>query len=144
MESYDKQTVFYVLLGISLLLTRTPVIGKYFRVVNTMSENTENHFLTKKEAIKGQEASHSCGGGCPGSKAVDFKIDLKKVEEAGGSNNPPAPSELRQWPVQLHLLNPMASYFKNADVVLAADCTAFAMGNFHDACLQEKLSRFLS
>ncbi len=103
-----------------------------------MSENTENHFLTKKEAIKGQEASNGCGGGCPGSKAVDFKIDLKKVEEAGGSNNPPAPSELRQWPVQLHLLNPMASYFKNADVVLAADCTAFAMGNFHAGFLKGK------
>jgi len=103
-----------------------------------MSENTENHFLTKKEAIKGQEASNGCGGGCPGSKAVDFKIDLKKVEEAGGSNNSPAPSELRQWPVQLHLLNPMASYFKNADVVLAADCTAFAMGNFHADFLKGK------
>jgi hypothetical protein len=50
----------------------------------------------------------------------------------------PAPSELRQWPVQLHLLNPQASYFKNADVVLAADCVAFAMGNFHQVYLKGK------
>jgi hypothetical protein len=50
----------------------------------------------------------------------------------------PAPSELRQWPVQLHLLNPQASYFKNADVVLTADCVAFAMGDFHDKFLKGK------
>jgi NAD-dependent dihydropyrimidine dehydrogenase PreA subunit len=40
-------------------------------------------------------------------------------------------SELRQWPVQLHLLNPNAPYFRNADVVLTADCVPFAMGDFH-------------
>lgn len=48
------------------------------------------------------------------------------------------PSELRQWPVQLHLLNPNTSYFKNVDVILAADCTAFAMGNFHSHYLKGK------
>lgn len=46
MESYDKQTVFYVLLGISLLLTRTPVIGKYFRVVNTMIHESGHALMT--------------------------------------------------------------------------------------------------
>ena len=45
---------------------------------------------------------------------------------------------MKQWPVQLHLLNPQASYFKNADVVLAADCAAFAMGNFHERFLKGK------
>ena len=56
------------------------------------------------------------------------------------SSNPasPAPSELRQWPVQLHLVNPMASYFQGADVVLAADCVAFAMGDFHNKLLKNK------
>lgn len=49
-----------------------------------------------------------------------------------------APSELRQWPVQLHLVNPQASYFRNADVVLSADCVAFSMGNFHSQFLKGK------
>jgi ferredoxin len=71
------------------------------------------------------------GGGCPGSKAMVFDIDMKKFEEAGKSQLFEVKSELRQWPVQLHLLNPQASYFRNADVVLTADCVAYSMGDFH-------------
>jgi hypothetical protein len=48
------------------------------------------------------------------------------------------PSQLRQWPVQLHLVSPSAPYFKGADVLLAADCTAFAMGGFHSEQLKGK------
>lgn len=40
--------------------------------------------------------------------------------------------------MQLHLVNPSASYFKDADVVIAADCVAFAMGNFHERFLKDK------
>ena len=47
-----------------------------------------------------------------------------------------APSELRQWPVQMHLVNPNASYFKDSDLLLAADCAAFSMGNFHSKFLK--------
>lgn len=89
-----------------------------------------------------------CGGGCPGSKIIDFNIDLDNVNGAVASANgnnaatstpaADAPSELRQWPVQLHLLNPQAGYFKNADVVLAADCVAYSMGNFHNQYLKGK------
>lgn len=48
------------------------------------------------------------------------------------------PSELRQFPVQLHLLNPQAPYFEGANVLLAADCTAFALGDFHSRFLKGK------
>ena len=48
-------------------------------------------------------------------------------------------SQLRQWPVQLHLLNPHAGYFQGADVLLAADCAAFAAGNFHSVYLKNKV-----
>ncbi|TVQ35965.1 MAG: 4Fe-4S ferredoxin [Spirochaetaceae bacterium] len=47
-------------------------------------------------------------------------------------------SRLRQWPVQLHLLNPSAAYLQGADVLLAADCTAYACGNFHKRFLRGK------
>jgi ferredoxin len=66
-------------------------------------------------------------------------VDASNAEAHNHAPLPPiTPSELRQWPVQLHLLNPQASYFKNADVVLAADCAAFAMGNFHAQFLKGK------
>lgn len=81
-----------------------------------------------------QEHHHHGGGGCPGSRAMDFS---KPAQESNISNEE-VPSQLRQWPVQLHLLNPMAGYFKNADVVLAADCVAFSFGNFHNQFLKGK------
>jgi ferredoxin len=98
-------------------------------------------------ASKAKSAGSDCGGGCPGSRAMSFDIDMDKVAKENGSSSyedgesnsgADAPSELRQWPVQLHLLNPMAGYFKNADVLLAADCVAFAMGNFHNKFLKGK------
>ena len=67
---------------------------------------------------------------------------MEKVRKAGnhsgGGSEIKAPTELRQWPVQLHLLNPQASYFQNADVVLAADCSAFTMGSFHSDFIKGK------
>ena len=84
---------------------------------------------------------HKIPHGCPGAATRDFRIDTEQVENSvkGNAIEPVGtPSELRQWPVQLHLLNPQASYFKNADVVLAADCAAFALGNFHARYLKGK------
>ena len=47
-------------------------------------------------------------------------------------------SELRQFPVQLKLINPNAGFLKHTDLVLAADCTAFAYGNFHSHFMKNK------
>ncbi|MEI6149608.1 MAG: 4Fe-4S ferredoxin [bacterium] len=72
--------------------------------------------------------------GCPGSQAMDFR----KEENAGGDAAGSVPSQLRQWPVQLHLVNPMAPYYQGADVLLTADCVAYALGNFHSQYLKGK------
>lgn len=74
-------------------------------------------------------------GGCPGSKMV-FSTTQQDINSS--TNNSEQTSELRQWPVQLHLVNPQAPYFQNADVLLAADCVAFSMGNFHSKYLKGK------
>ena len=74
-------------------------------------------------------------GGCPGSKTMV----IEKPEQING-NHPLTgqPSELRQWPVQMHLINPNAPYFRDADLLLAADCVAFSMGGFHSNHLKGK------
>ena len=68
--------------------------------------------------------------GCPGSEAKDFSKEDASID-TGKSN-----SQLRQWPVQLHLVSPQAPYFQGRDVVLAADCTAYALGDFHGEFLK--------
>ncbi|MBE0674085.1 MAG: 4Fe-4S binding protein [Bacteroidales bacterium] len=77
---------------------------------------------------------HHSGGGCPGSR--EMTIDRGNVSMAGGVAAADAVSELRQWPVQMHLINPNAGYFQNSDLVIAADCVAFAAGNFHGKYLK--------
>ena len=73
--------------------------------------------------------------GCPGSGMVDFreKSDSKKEETTGK-----IPSQLRQWPIQLHLISPTASYYQGADVLLTADCVGYALGGFHPDFLKGK------
>ena len=73
------------------------------------------------------------GCGCPGSMA---KIIERPVTEETG--NVKAASELRQWPVQLHLVPPTAPYFKDAGILVCADCVAFAMGSMHQELLKGK------
>ncbi len=75
------------------------------------------------------------GSGCPGSKPMSFKPTTAPTNSSPSID---VPSELGQWPVQMHLINPQAAYFQGADVVLAADCVAYAMGNFHQKYLKGK------
>lgn len=74
--------------------------------------------------------------GCPGS--AHAVLDRKTQTPPGGSSSQPQPSELTHWPIQLHLVNPAADFFQGRDVVLAADCTAFANGDFHHRFLKGK------
>lgn len=75
------------------------------------------------------------GGGCPGSRAMQFDKPVAQVPVVEGSS----PSQLTHWPVQLHLISPHAPYFQGADFLLAADCTAFALGDFHSRHLKGKV-----
>ncbi|HON78194.1 MAG TPA: 4Fe-4S binding protein [Spirochaetota bacterium] len=77
------------------------------------------------------------GGGCPGSQTIDLRKAPVVAAHAQGTVQ--GVSELRQWPVQLKLLNPGASYFDNADLLIAADCVPFAYGNFHERFLKGKI-----
>jgi hypothetical protein len=73
--------------------------------------------------------------GCPGSAARS----IPKDPPSGGQTSISAASELRQWPVQLALLNPRAMYFDNADMLISADCAPFAYPGFHTGLLKGKI-----
>ena len=70
---------------------------------------------------------------CPGSQIQSFTLDIP-TNVAQGSLQ----SQLTHWPIQLHLINPAAQFFKGSDMLLAADCVAFSLGGFHQNYLNGK------
>ena len=73
-------------------------------------------------------------GGCPGSK-------LSRIMHGYGSHTDiKSESRLSQWPVQIKLVPVNAPYFDGADLLIAADCTAFAYGNFHNDFIKDKIT----
>lgn len=84
--------------------------------------------------VHGAGGGHAHGGhsGCPGSLARE--IPCAPESEAGAVVS--GMSRLTQWPIQLHLISPLAPYFEGSDLLVAADCTAFALGGFHEELLK--------
>lgn len=77
------------------------------------------------------------GGGCPSAALRSFAAPAPPLDgdmdDAGK-----CPSQLRQWPVQMHLVPPTAPFLRGADLLLAADCAPFAYADFHKDFLQGK------
>ena len=95
------------------------------------------------QAARQHKAAHTPG--CPGSAPKAMHVcpgSMAKAlhpAEAGESAPTTAPSQLRQWPVQIKLLPVSAPYLNGADLLVAADCTAFAYGAFHRDFIQGKV-----
>jgi Pyruvate/2-oxoacid:ferredoxin oxidoreductase delta subunit len=80
--------------------------------------------------------SHAAHGasGCPGSRSMAFSEKRAHAVSEEGTRA----SELTHWPIQLHLISPMAPHFQGKDLVLSADCVAYALGDFHKDYLKGK------
>lgn len=88
------------------------------------------------EKEKKEPSIHASHKGCPGSMAHEIKKPSPHPQEKTVS----ASSQLSQWPIQLRLISPYAPYFDQSDLLIAADCTAYALGSFHQDLLKgEKL-----
>jgi Pyruvate/2-oxoacid:ferredoxin oxidoreductase delta subunit len=89
---------------------------------------------TKQHLAKQEKTEVQTNFVCPGMSAKELK-----PKTAANQSTPAVdvPSQLGQWPVQLKLVSPHASYFANADLLLVADCVPFAMGDFHNRFLKD-------
>jgi len=101
-----------------------------------MPAPAEKRFGTFQPLRADSSAQHrvdnGMSGGCAASAAMAFGPSSAGSGASSGTANA---TRLEQWPVQLHLINPRAPYFKGADLLIAADCTAYACGAFHQVLL---------
>ncbi len=88
--------------------------------------------FSEKDVINVNPISHSC----PSSHSTGFQ----RTPASAAEPVLPASSQIQQWPVQIKLVAENAAFFHQANLLIAADCSAFAYGNFHQAFMKNKVT----
>lgn len=120
-------------LGACLPECPTGAITMIERDTAIFNESAAQERMTSMESCQ-QASAHAC----PGSIAKTIERGPQKLSQAVPEME--QTSELRQWPVQIHLVNTRASYFQDADLLIAADCTAYAYANFHQDFIRGRVT----
>ncbi|WMJ79719.1 4Fe-4S dicluster domain-containing protein [Clostridium sp. MB40-C1] len=106
-----------------------------------------NEEAVKRRIEESKKKQDSLACGCPGTMAKMIQRSSRQNEEGNiivakenllGEYK--TESELRQWPVQIKLINGRASYLDNADLLIAADCTAYAYADFHKDFIKGRIT----
>ena len=90
------------------------------------------------KANMGNKQPETLACGCPGTHAK--AISREGAHEAVAESAATIKTHLNQWPVQIKLVPPNAPYFKNANLLVAADCAAYAYGNFHAKFMRNRIT----
>ena len=94
----------------------------------------------KAHMAKRAEKSDTLPCGCPGTHSREIRRQSECACEGDSNTSKAVPSRLSQWPVQIKLVPVSAPYFDGADLLVAADCTAYAYGNFHNDFIKNRIT----
>lgn len=117
--------------GLGDCLPACPVDAISFEMREAPEYNEEAVRMSK---VKEFASKLPCG--CPGTQSKAIKRDVAMPQ----TKTAPATSQLMQWPVQIKLVPVNAPYFDDANLLVAADCTAFAYGNFHNEFIRNQIT----
>lgn len=117
--------------GLGDCLPACPVNAISFeqREAPAYDEQAVKQAMMKKQGIN--------AGGCPGSRA---KMLEREAPDSFNKQYSASQSMLSQWPVQIKLVPVNAPYFEDANLLIAADCTAFAYGDFHSEFIRNHIT----
>lgn len=105
-------------------------------------ESAVQQHLARKRGENSTGTVNPMPSGCPGTHAKTLERRAASAAPLSTTAAPSAPvlSQLGSWPIQIKLVPPEAPYFQNANLLIAADCTAFAYGNFHQELMKNKIT----
>ena len=96
--------------------------------------------VLKNKQEKMQREGMSIPHGCPGSRARTIVRESQEPAQSVRGNSTPMVSRLCNWPVQIKLAPLQAPYFQGANLLIAADCTAYAYASFHEDFIKGRVA----
>ena len=130
--------------GLGNCLPACPTGAITFEVREALEFNENEVKKNMGQAVEREPGAEDLPCGCPGTNAKAIEREpgpAAPQPPASVSAAAPAPaSQLRQWPVQIKLVPVNAPYFNNAHLLVAADCAAYAYGDFHREFMKNKIT----
>lgn len=122
--------------GLGACISDCPVDA--IKVIEREGEAFNEEAVKAKKAQEENKKKHSPACGCPGMAMKTFPKPNTEPKASSSCCSTEVPSELTQWPIQLHLVPVNAPFWENASLLIAADCSAFSLGGFHGKLLKGK------
>ncbi|MGI6731750.1 MAG: 4Fe-4S binding protein [Anaerovoracaceae bacterium] len=126
--------------GLGNCLPNCPVDAISFIEKDMAGSGKESPEDKKEQPQKAQAKIPDLPCGCPGTQSRSLKREVKAPTPAAPAQNAVLESQLQQWPVQIKLVPINAPYFDGANLLIAADCTAYAYADFHNEFIKNRIA----